>query len=143
MKKFIIKHSLKLLVIFLFIVTVLLVYSYRWVFNQPFNYHYYKHFYDHSQWMIPSSPRIMGDGELYQYTASELINGAHPFEYNPGHVEQVTHENDDVHGMKLHEIRNEIKPVLPDWNEILTPQVCEWVARDYADINKLAGYHDS
>lgn len=68
--------------------------------------------------------------------------GLDPFEYNPENVEQVTHENDDVHGMKLHEIRNEIKPVIPDWNEVLTPGVAEWIANEYADINNLAGYHD-
>ena len=64
--------------------------------------------------------------------------GLEPFDYNPNQVEQVTHEDDSVHGMELHKIRNEIKPFAPDWNEVLTPQVCDWIDREYADINKLA-----
>ena len=64
--------------------------------------------------------------------------GLDPFEYNPEFVEQVTHEDDSVHGMKLHEIRNEVKFQEPDWNTILTPEVCAWIDREYGDINSLA-----
>ena len=44
--------------------------------------------------------------------------------------------------MKLHEIRNEVKFQEPDWNTILTPEVCAWIDREYGDINSLARHWD-
>ena len=35
--------------------------------------------------------------------------GIDRFKYDPENVRQITHEDDSVHGMKLHTIRNEIK----------------------------------
>ena len=64
--------------------------------------------------------------------------GIAPFDYNPSHVDQVTHEDDSVHGMELHKIRSEIKPKEPDWDTVLTPEVCAWIDKEYADINELA-----
>ena len=60
------------------------------------------------------------------------------FEYTPDNVEQVTHEDDSVHGMKLHEIRKEIKPVEPDWEQVLTPDLCDKILNEYRDLIDLA-----
>jgi HAMP domain-containing protein len=39
--------------------------------------------FDHSQWRIPLSDRIISDDQLYQYSAYRLLEGAHPFEISP------------------------------------------------------------
>lgn len=57
--------------------------SYQWIHTVRFDPTYFKHFYDHSQWAIADSPRIMGDGELYQYAGYSLLTGADPFTINP------------------------------------------------------------
>lgn len=45
------------------------------------------------------------------------------FEHNFEHVEQVTFENDAVHGIKdLHKIRTKVMPVQSDWSKIIGPQ---------------------
>jgi len=61
------------------------------------------------------------------------------FDYDPSNVQQITKEDDTVHGMELHKIRQEIEYKRPNWEKILTPQVCEWIDREYADINEMAG----
>jgi len=46
--------------------------------------------------------------------------GEEKFEHDFDNVEQVTQEDDRVHGIKdLHTIRNEVKPIKSDWKEIL------------------------
>jgi sulfotransferase len=46
--------------------------------------------------------------------------GEEPFEHDFTKVEQVTEEDDSVHGIPdLHTIRNEVKPVVEDWKEII------------------------
>lgn len=62
---------------------ILIIYSYRWILAKEFDPIYFKHFYDHSQWSIANSPRIMGDGELYQYAGYSLLTGDNPFVVNP------------------------------------------------------------
>ncbi len=43
-----------------------------------------------------------------------------PFAHDFEKVEQVTWENDAVHGVKgLHDIRQKVRPIAPQWNEIL------------------------
>ena len=64
--------------------------------------------------------------------------GIDKFDYDISNVKQVTHEDDTVHGMSLHKIRKQIEYVKPDWDEILTPHVCEMIAKEYGDINKIA-----
>jgi len=59
------------------------VWSYRWIFPYRFDYTYFKDWYDHSQWSIPLSPRIMGDAELYQLSGYSLLKGDSPFHINP------------------------------------------------------------
>lgn len=49
--------------------------------------------------------------------------GEEYFEHNFENVEQVTYENDDVHGIKdLHKIRSKVEPVKSDWEEIIGKQ---------------------
>lgn len=62
---------------------IAIVCTYRWIHTVRFDPIYFKHFYDHSQWAIADSPRIMGDGELYQYAGYSLLTGADPFTINP------------------------------------------------------------
>ena len=57
--------------------------SYRFVFTQGYDLNYLEDFYNNSQWVVPQSPRIMGDGELYSYAAGTLLQGDDPFRVNP------------------------------------------------------------
>ena len=54
-----------------------------------------------------------------------------PFEHNFDHVEQVTYENDAVHGIKdLHKIRSKVEPMEPQWPKVLGP-----FADKYKELN--------
>jgi hypothetical protein len=67
-----------------------------------------------------------------------------PFEYDPYHVEQITQEDDTFHGMPLHTVRSPVEP--PEeapWHNILPAHICEWLATEYADINRLAAWKSS
>jgi len=65
--------------------------------------------------------------------------GLSPFEYKPGHVEQVTAEDDEVIGQDLHTIRPVVEPS-PDapWDGILPEALCAQIDTQYADLNRLA-----
>lgn len=65
------------------IILVWIFFSYRWIFHYHFDATYFKDWYDHSQWQIPLSPRIMGDSELYQTSAYSIVTGGSPFQMNP------------------------------------------------------------
>jgi hypothetical protein len=69
--------SFSLVVIFLSIL------SYRWVFFYRFDFSYMTDWYEHSQWTIPLSSRVMGDAELYQVSGFHLAHGEDPFQLNP------------------------------------------------------------
>ena len=59
------------------------------------------------------------DPELVMRQVYEFL-GEEYFEHNFDHVEQVTNENDDVHGIPgLHKIRNEVKPFEIDVQKII------------------------
>ncbi len=66
------------------------------------------------------------------------VLGIPEFNYSPNNVEQLTHEDDSVHGMKLHQIRSEIKPVKPDWDTVLTPKLCDQIYNEYKDLIELS-----
>jgi len=52
--------------------------------------------------------------EIYEFLDEEY------FEHNFDHVEQVTYEDDTIHGIKdLHTIRNKVEPVPSKWKEVL------------------------
>lgn len=68
--------------------------------------------------------------------------GEEPFEHDFKHVEQVTWEDDAVHGYKdLHTIRKEVKPIEPRW-----PKVLGEFAKDFGKMNfwwpENQTYHD-
>lgn len=57
--------------------------------------------------------------------------GQKPFKHNFENVEQVTWENDAVHGMKdLHKIRSKVEPMDPQW-----PKVLGQFADRYGELN--------
>lgn len=61
------------------------------------------------------------------------------FDYNPNDVKQVTYENDLVHGMNLHTIKNVISPVKQNsWEGVLPEKYAEEIAQRYAFINSFA-----
>ncbi len=60
------------------------------------------------------------------------------FEYDPDNVLQTTKEDDSIHGMDLHKIRNKVEYQKPDWEQILTPFVNDWISTEYMDINEIA-----
>ena len=52
---------------------------------------------------------------IYSFLGEEYYEG-----HNFDHVEQVTSENDEVHGIKgLHTIRNKVEPVSSKWEQVL------------------------
>lgn len=62
-----------------------------------------------------------------------------PFRYAPDNVEQLTHEDDTVHGMELHKIRTKIEPEeKPGWIGVLPESLAHDIVRVYADVNTLA-----
>lgn len=68
----------------------------------------------------------------------ELL-GLEPFEYKPNKVEQITCENDLWHGMDLHTIKSEVKPIPTEtWKDVLSQKYADDLGRRYADINKMA-----
>lgn len=61
------------------------------------------------------------------------------YDYDPDNVEQITREDDHLHGMPLHTIRNRVEPALEcPWDGVLPAQLAEELATEYADINRLA-----
>ena len=62
-----------------------------------------------------------------------------PFEHDPNNVQQITHEDDTVHGMELHTIRPVIE--LPEgvpWQDILPDPLAAQIADEFVDINNIA-----
>ena len=73
---------------------------------------------------LTTSPEAVLGG-IYQFLGEE------PFVHNYNHVEQVTVEDDTVHGLRdLHTIRNKVEPSPAQWPDILGP-----AAEKYANQN--------
>lgn len=67
--------------------------------------------------------------------------GLLPFEYDPDNVQQITKEDDAIHGwgFDLHTVRPKIEPpTAPPWEGILPPHTCQWLDQEFADINRIA-----
>ena len=64
--------------------------------------------------------------------------------HNFNNIEQVTKENDVIHALDndLHTIKNEVKPLVDDYIEILGKDACDMIDRDYAWYQKYFGYID-
>lgn len=61
------------------------------------------------------------------------------FNYDPENIEQITQENDELHGMELHKIRRKIEPDEGgSWKGILPENLANELATEYRDINHLA-----
>lgn len=65
------------------IIVVITILIYKWTLFYKFDPVYFKDYYEHSQWNIALSPRIMGDGGLYQYSGYKLALGDSPYNINP------------------------------------------------------------
>jgi sulfotransferase len=69
------------------------------------------------------------------------VLGLSAFTYNPENVEQLTHEDDHFHGMKLHTIRKRVEPAQrTPWSTVLPASLCKWLENSFADINRLADW---
>jgi sulfotransferase len=54
------------------------------------------------------------------------------FEHDLYKVEQKTHEDDSIYGISdLHLIRREVKPVKPDWNDVLGKELSQLITIKY------------
>ena len=61
-----------------------------------------------------------------------------PFEYDPEHVEQVTHEDDNYLGADLHTIRSRVEAAPEPWKGILPSNLVARIAKEYEDLNRIA-----
>lgn len=70
--------------------------------------------------------------------------GAEPFLCNPRKVEQLTHEDDSVHGMELHTVRETVnREGMTDWREYLPESLGEYLNEQYPLIQELAGVYEN
>ena len=65
--------------------------------------------------------------------------GLPPHEYDPAHVEQITHENDVIHGMDLHRVRPRVEPNSHHWSEVLPLDYAAAVSRRFAWLDPFLG----
>ncbi len=66
----------------LFFIALALYFS-RWALLLPVDLVHLQDRFDHSQWRIPQSSRVISDNELYQVAGIRLVQGADPFSINP------------------------------------------------------------
>jgi sulfotransferase len=68
--------------------------------------------------------------------------GLPSYDHDFDNVEQTIKEDDSVYGLSnnLHTIRNKIQTLIPDYNEILGKQVCDWIDQRFAWYQKGFGY---
>lgn len=71
MKKLIVLFCLCVLIVQFFQI----IYSQRALFSQNYDVEYWKDRFEHSQWALPLSKRIIGDDGLFAYIGYDLING--------------------------------------------------------------------
>jgi sulfotransferase len=68
--------------------------------------------------------------------------GVERFEHNFNHVEQVTHEDDRIHGVfGDHVIRREVKFTKSDAKEVLGTPACNWIKNNYSWFYELFKYY--
>lgn len=87
--------------------------------------------------IVPFSDLCTRPEETLQRLHTRL--GLPSFDYDFEHVEQVTHEDDSVHGMRLHQIRTgPIQPPAPaPWRQMFVPRFNAWAEAEYGDITRL------
>lgn len=62
-----------------------------------------------------------------------------PFICKQNDVQQITHEDDGIHGMKLHEIRPVVDDKATKWDEILPKRLGDFINEKYTFMQELAG----
>lgn len=72
-----------LLKIAIFVVVLATLISTRWIFSYSYDTTYMNDYYDHSQWQIPLSNRVMSDADLYQVAGQRYLAGTDFFTINP------------------------------------------------------------
>ena len=72
------------------------------------------------------------------YTVLEL----QPFNHDFNNIQQTTHENDVMHGLDndLHTIRNQVKPLVDDYESILGKDICDFIDKEYKWYQDLFFY---
>ena len=72
---------------------------------------------------------------LYQYLELPY------FEHNFDKIEQITEENDIIHGIYGdHKIKNKLMPVNPDWEDIIGKEISDQIWDHYFWFNRIFGY---
>lgn len=76
----------KFVIIFCLLISVVqffqVIYFQRSLFTEKYDAEYWKDRYEHSQYQLPLSRRIIGDEGLFAYSGYRLINGDNPFSIN-------------------------------------------------------------
>jgi len=62
------------------------------------------------------------------------------YAYDPDHVDQVTHENDAIHGMDLHRVRPHVEPNTSRWSDVLPLDYAATVARRFAWLDSFINF---
>jgi sulfotransferase len=86
--------------------------------------------------VIPYNLLVKHPEEVMEDVTKSL--GLKEFEYNFKNIRQITNEDDTLHGMKLHKIRNKIEPIVDDWEKILPKKVSDDILNQYKDIVELS-----
>ena len=66
------------------------------------------------------------------------VLGLPAFEYDPEHVRQITHEDDNYLGADLHTIRPRVEATDQPWRAILPHKLADRIAKEYDDLGRLA-----
>ena len=74
--------------------------------------------------------------KIYKYL------GLEPYKHDFDNVEQTVKEDDSVYGLtsNLHTIREAVRPLTPDYNQVLGQQVCDWIDNAHQGYQRLFGY---
>ncbi len=70
------------LILLLVILAGILYYANRAILTSAYDAVYWKDRFEHSQWQLPLSPRIIGDNGLYALEGYQLMHGTDPTKYN-------------------------------------------------------------
>ena len=68
--------------------------------------------------------------------------GLEPFKHDFDNVEQTVKEDDTVYGLTsdLHTIRKSVRPLTPDYSQVLGSQICDWIDNNHQTYQRLFGY---
>lgn len=91
------------------IIVVITILIYKWTLFYKFDPVYFKDYYEHSQWNIALSPRIMGDEGLYQYSGYRLAKGDSPYNISP----EVPPLGKYLYGISILISNNPYLPLIP------------------------------